>query len=162
MMMKEMMIDLETLGVSRDSAILSAGIVIFDRSTVLNESHFFFDVREQLQLGRRISEDTVKWWLLTDRGAFSKLCITGTLLLKDLEKEIKFLYKTYDVRKVWSRGSMDLDILKECFDVPWRYSQERDVRTLDELGTMTEANGHDALGDCLNQVAFVQRILKRS
>lgn len=156
--MNHMMIDIETLGVSRDSVILSAGLVVFNKDMIGYDSHLFLDVREQLQLGRTIDASTVKWWLLTDREAFSSLCMKGTLTLNDLKKELHFFYKTYDIKRVWSRGSMDLEILKGCFEVPWEFWQERDVRTLDEFGSMEASNRHDALGDCLNQIDFVQRI----
>ena len=155
-----MMIDIETLGVSRDSVILSAACVIFTEESVRSSSHYYMDIREQIQQGRTISTDTVRWWLMTDRATFGGLCGLGTSIMKDLEKDICRLYSTYDVKKVWSRGSMDLEILKDCFEVPWRYNQERDVRTLDEFGSM-EPNGHDALADCLNQIDFVQSVLKR-
>ena len=77
-----MMIDLETLGVSRDSVILSAACVIFSEDNEYASSCHFMDIREQIQQGRTISADTVRWWLMTDRVTFSGLCGLGTSLMK--------------------------------------------------------------------------------
>jgi hypothetical protein len=152
------MIDLETLGVSRDTIILEAALVVFDKEGVLEQRIFNMDIKEQVQ-ERTIDSSTVAWWIKTDKLKLGKLISSGCSLLKDLVDSLNYLYKIHKVERVWSRGSFDLQIIRSLGPVPWTYWMERDVRTLDELRKMPKNTSHSALDDCLNQIEFVRSIL---
>ena len=158
--MNHLMIDLETLDVSRDTVILSAGVVIFNKTSDLVGLRLFMKIKEQIEAGRTIGADTVKWWILTDVNKFCEHLSVGAYDLNYLKESILRLYENYEIERVWSRGSFDLEILKTIMDVPWEYWQERDVRTLDELAPAVKSpKKHDALEDCLAQVKHVRKVL---
>ena len=59
------MIDLETLDVLPTATVLTIGGVKFDPNSVketLQPFYYRFDVDEQLNKGRTISESTMDWW----------------------------------------------------------------------------------------------------
>lgn len=156
----DLMVDFETLAVSRDACLLSAGIVVFNWGSVLEEIYAEFDVKGQIVEGKRIDERTVKWWRDTDKEELARLIQDGVYCpdawLSDCVGSIQNNYK---VRYIWSRGSMDFNILSSYVKLP--YWIHRDCRTLDVFEKMEKKNNHNALDDCLNQVAHVQGVMKR-
>ena len=65
-MSKNIMVDLETLGTSADSVILSIGAVKFDLETGEIDNRGFYasvSVESNLSFRRRVSEETLLWWL---------------------------------------------------------------------------------------------------
>lgn len=155
---KGMMIDVETLGVSRDAVVLSAGIAVFTKDLVEEHTYLEFDVLEQLKEGRTVDRSTQEWWLRTDPEEYKRLLSSGERQLTALSSIIRDMWEYYECESIWARGSMDLPIVGSIMEVPWAFYQVRDVRTLDEIKPM-KTNGHNALKDALNQVAFVQEIL---
>ena len=64
--MQHIMYDLETLATTSDAVIMSIGAVKFDLdSDKIDDAGFYasVSVESNLDLGRRISEDTLLWWL---------------------------------------------------------------------------------------------------
>lgn len=56
------MIDLETLNTTNDAVIVSAGIVHFTMFGVQLSQYLIFDALQQINLGRSINVETMKWW----------------------------------------------------------------------------------------------------
>jgi len=156
----DVMVDFETLGVSRDSVILSAGIVLFDPkgTGVVEEYYGELDVLSQIAEGRTTSKQTVDWWRATNIDELLRLlCNFDGMSLADLEYAVTS-YR--NIGHVWSRGYMDFEILQDITMDHFKYWQFRDVRTLDSFGnTKMKSNSHNALEDCKNQVKYVQEVL---
>src|SRR5574343_1475003 len=70
--MKHIMVDLETLGTTASSVILSVGAVKFDlASDQIDDNGFYASISSEsnLDYGRRIQEDTLLWWLKQEAAA---------------------------------------------------------------------------------------------
>jgi len=63
--MLDLMIDLETLGITPDSAILTVGIAQFDihSGEIGNTLYRVIDLKTSLDYGFKINADTLYWWL---------------------------------------------------------------------------------------------------
>jgi hypothetical protein len=158
-------IDLETLGVSPDSVILTLGAVKFnikDGSTV-DELYLRINVDQQLDQGRVVDENTLKWWGEQDKDVmFEALNPDGRIGLEDAVHHLnKFLV---GVSKIWCQGAgFDSVILEHLYrsmkkPIPWQYWQIQDSRTLFNLlpedpRKLFPAKLHNALDDCKSQTS---------
>jgi hypothetical protein len=179
-MPRHYMIDIETWDTAPTAVIRAIAIVEFDPDGWAHEEMVVMDCRhtvdEQVQAGRTTSAETAAWWakqevrlgaLLTRRNHYDRAGVyePGTLTPPSLEEVVGtvagFLWPGDDDIRVWSRGHFDIAILEHLLasqgqGIPWRYSQVRDVRTLDELVPPVEAEfPHHPFSDCLAQIQQV-------
>lgn len=177
--MKNVMVDIETMGNSVDAAIMSVGACYFDPETgeVGDTFHEKCSLESSVQSGLNMDPSTVIWWMSQDYDARSKFFKNqseqpvGELLSKLAE------FINEDV-KVWGNGStFDNTILKSAYrkvlgcDVPWMFWNDRDVRTIVELGQNIdfdpkrdmpfEGVRHDALDDAIHQAKYVSAIWQK-
>ena len=164
------MIDLETLGVSPTSTILTLGAVKFDPYS-LEEPHspmyFRINVDEQTALGRTIDNSTLEWWGDQDAAIFEEaMSEEDRIPLSDVVAQLnKFLV---GVDKIWAQGVVfDIGMLENLYrqlghPVPWNFWQIRDSRTIMDLGDSSAKTGnkdaHNALADAFSQAVAVQQI----
>jgi hypothetical protein len=174
---KHCMIDIECLGQSTDSVILSVGAVSFDPySTDINDyfqhkiekgnyTTFYkkVSVESCLELDMKIEDDTMKRWSKQDQKvideAFSE---ENREPIAQVLKEL-FVFSKH-CERFWAKSpSYDLVILETAAKrlnagVPWQYHMTRDCRTIEELTFLNskDSNNHDALSDALNQARIVQ------
>ena len=156
--MTDLMIDFETLGVSRDSVVLSVGIVLFDEDSKIHEQLYReFDPRLQIMAGRKVMQSTVDWWIKTNHQEFMRLMLHGKDdVFEALPDMINNLRDQYNITKVWSRHSMDFDILNDILgDKAFPSYVQKDCASLDEFVKMGKANNHNALDDAVNQTGQV-------
>lgn len=167
------MIDLETLGTVADACILSIGAVRFDlESGEIDDAGFYASVSidSNLELKRRIQEDTLIWWMKQGpaaQGVFHESKQTlGTALaeLSDWMGDAQC--------HVWSNGAdFDLPMLTHAYtqlrmEVPWAFWNSNCFRTYKKLPgakhLMVPHAGvkHNALSDAHNQVQSLQKIHK--
>lgn len=172
--MDHLMIDLETLGTSADSVVLSVGAVKFDLlSDAIDDQGFYgsISIDSNLAAGRRISEDTLLWWLkqpAAAQGVFfeDKLPLEQVLVdLSDWLGDNKWI--------VWAKGpSFDISMLEHAYkhfgmQPPWEFWNTRCVRTYMGLpgakGVKGEVLGvkHNALSDAYEQAQTIQLIHKK-
>lgn len=171
--MKHIMFDCETLATTSDACIMSIGAVKFDlESDEIDDAGFYasISVDSNLELKRRISEDTLIWWMKQGpaaQGVFheAKQTLREALLdMTDWMGKEKF--------HVWSNGAdFDLPMLAHAFtqcgiEVPWIFWNSRCFRTYKNLpgakAIRTPATGvkHNALSDAVQQVQTLQAIHK--
>lgn len=164
------MVDLETMGVNPNDAILSIGIVPFDAKEKKLGKGFYAKVSLESchKLGMNIDPSTVMWWLQQDqaargefKGNYAHMPITDAL------KEVTNFIKTQSERaeidqlKIWGNGSMmDNALLSAAFDlaglgVPWSYKSDMCYRTLRALAPdvkrVEPEIAHHALSDAVAQ-----------
>lgn len=171
--MNNLMIDIETLSTRPDAAILSIGAVFFDTESGELGETFHCGVRmKDDDLYGHIDPETVKWWLDRPQDQLDRLITTtdhGLDIINALGQLTGFIsdYADYtDTLKVWAKSpEFDLTILSSAIRrsglyVPWEYYNQRDVRTVLDIGenlldanTKLEFNGekHDALNDAIHQ-----------
>ena len=171
--MQHLMIDLETLGIRPDSAILSIGACFFDPDTGFIGEKFYqrIDFSSAMNNGKSDPE-TIRWWFQQSEQARSEIVSPGIHHREALMKLYDFIekwsayYKTGDTLQVWFNGSgFDIVMIEHAFyhNPPWRYYNCRDVRTVVELAKglvdkkSVERKGpaHHALYDAVWQAEYV-------
>ena len=171
--MKHIMIDLETLGTRADSVILSLGAVKFDlTSGKIDDKGFYasISVDSNLDLGRRIQEDTLLWWFKQDIAAQSVFHEDKTTLAQALEDFSDWVGT--DDYEVWSNGAdFDIPMLAHAYaqiqmEAPWKFWASNCFRTYKKLPGAKAIAGtvpfsgvkHNALADAFHQAQVAQAI----
>lgn len=165
-----LMVDIETMGTGFNSAIVSIAAVEFDIDTGLTGRTFQIKVslKSCLDVGMKVDADTILWWMQQSEEARAGFggCTTVSIRRALLDFS-SFCHSDY---KVWGNSArFDLGILENAYKrvgmpVPWKYYNERCVRTLasicPELKDKTEFIGtkHNPVDDCYYQIEYCARI----
>ncbi|GDU98668.1 exonuclease [Escherichia coli] len=173
-----LMLDLETMGKNPDAPIISIGAIFFDPQTGDMGPEFSKTIDLETA-GGVIDRDTIKWWLKQSREAQSAI-MTDEIPLDDALLQLReFIDENsgeFFVR-VWGNGAnFDNVILRRSYErqgipCPWRWSNDRDVRTIVELGKAIdfdartaipfEGERHNALDDARYQAKYVSAIWQK-
>lgn len=157
-----LMIDLETLGTNPDAPVISIGAVFFDKKELKEEFYATIDVKEQIALGRKVTGDTLQWWMSQDDAAKNVFKEDARDVTTVLIEFIAFC-KTH-VPRAWGNGStFDISIMEDIFrqydlTIPWQYFNVRDFRTFKQLfRKKLERAGthHNALDDAKYQANYI-------
>lgn len=161
------MLDLETMGNSPNSAIISIAAVYFDETGVGRSFYHKVRLESSCAAGLEMDADTVLWWLKQNDAARAEFETKGEPLYYVLRKLTDFIKP--DV-KIWGNGaSFDNVILGNAFKkcnmpVPWRFSKDRCFRTVKNLFpniTIPEnTEKHNALADAIWQAKYCSRALR--
>lgn len=176
------MLDLETFSVKSNAAIISIAAIKFKRDDMWNERitknnincHDNFYTRIEIdsckELGMHIDPKTVEWWNSQETNIkYEALVNPNRFYIREaLENFTKWLGTDSDNIRIWGNGpSFDCTILKEAYnscnmDVPWKYYNERDLRTVMELGNvklyqLPQNEKHNPLFDVYRQVLALQK-----
>ena len=169
---KDLMVDIETLGVSNNSVILSLAAVEFNKSTGETGKKFYkkISIESCLEAGLVIDADTLQWWMEKPNKVRAELFKGSIHLQRVLELFNSFMAgKNY---KVWANSpAFDLVLLKSAYKSckmkePWHFRDEMDVRTLDNLlpkvrkNTSFKGDKHNALDDCYHQIKYLSSIFR--
>lgn len=169
---KHIMIDIETLGTTPGSAILSIGAVSFDPHTGAigtRQKQFYtrIDPDSCLGEGLTIQMSTVKWWMTeVSYDARMEAFGLGGEPLREALCSLKNFYTMScpEAKYTWCHGAtFDVPLLQVAFDrckiaAPWKFWDIRDTRTLYDLAgiTATKPVGeHNALIDAIAQAKDV-------
>lgn len=166
----DLMIDLETLGTGPDAVIVSIGAVFFDIETKTLGPTFemVLDVQSQLNYGRKIDADTLKWWFSQEDAAkkvFHEKS-TGPITVLDAFYYFCNVNSTTKTLKAWGNGStFDITLMESILktysrQVPWGYNGVMDLRTFKRFvggGEQIQKVGvaHNALDDAKSQALYV-------
>jgi len=167
--MKDVMIDLETLGRSAGCVVLSIGAVMFDPRGVGYGEKFYcnIDVESSRQHGLTEEAETVAWWQQQSAQAKAALSANQITLENAIYLFNEFFHRN-DASKIWSQGaSFDIPILSALYQklriqTPWEYWAVRDTRTaydlcgFDPYTIKRQGTYHQATDDCLHQIFCVQ------
>ncbi|EPE2928566.1 3'-5' exoribonuclease domain-containing protein [Escherichia coli] len=173
-----LMLDLETMGKNPDAPIISIGAIFFDPQTGDMGPEFSKTIDLETA-GGVIDRDTIKRWLKQSREAQSAI-MTDEIPLDDALLQLReFIDENsgeFFVR-VWGNGAnFDNVILRRSYErqgipCPWRYCNDRDVRTIVELGKAIdfdartaipfEGERHNALDDARYQAKYVSAIWQK-
>jgi len=166
--MRHVMIDLETLATTADAAIISIGAVKFDAKKIAEKGFYTpISIETNLAVGRRISEDTLAWWMKQSDEARKVFNEPNEPLDNALEQLVDWI--GHDNPIVWSNGaSFDIPILEHAFTqfsmtVPWKFWNSRCYRTIKSLLKTKDIKienpmKHNALADAYAQARHLQLI----
>lgn len=165
--MKDVMIDIETLGTRSTSKIIQIGACYFDRDTGQVGEVFKQNIAHSNDERFTVDWHTLAWWMLQSEEARNSVIADGHPLESVLSQLSQFLNNaTY----IWSHATFDIPIILHAYDVlglkfPLHYTKMRDIRTLMDIAdfkSTAERTGthHDALDDCIYQVKYCTEALK--
>ncbi|HGU2989679.1 TPA: 3'-5' exoribonuclease, partial [Escherichia coli O103:H2] len=135
-----LMIDLKTMGKNPDAPIISIGAIFFDPQTGDMGPEFSKTIDLETA-GGVIDRDTIKRWLKQSREAQSAI-MTDEIPLDDALLQLREFIDENSGEffvQVWGNGAnFDNTILRRSYErqgipCPWRYYNDRDVRTIVEL-----------------------------
>ena len=166
------MIDLETLGVSPNAAILSIGAVEFDDKQLGKEFEVFLNVNDCVKHGMVVEPDTVLWWMEQSEKARLSICNGKRVLLAGALNQLVDAFE-WEGRKVWCNGAgFDFPILDNAFrcagvTTPWKFWSTMDYRTLKNLvprqvykdSQVNPVFAHSALEDAKAQALSAMRLI---
>lgn len=180
-MNKNVMLDIETMGTKDNSAIVAIGAVSFNLETgdILSSFYKKISLEDAVKYGE-MDASTVVWWLEQSDEARSQITQGDRVPLEDALWEFSFWLTVQgdtENTAVWGNGvNFDNAILKKAYgavglDVPWKFWNDRDVRTIVDLGEkLTGVNlkatfpfdgeRHNALADAKHQAKYVSAIYK--
>jgi exodeoxyribonuclease VIII len=171
--MKHYMVDLETMGLRPTSAILSIGMVLFNRIDVLDTFYTPVSLQSCLQFGLTTDKSTEDWWAKQSDTARKAWDQPGAPTLPEALTAMTHWMRQYGTGQnamVYGCGSdFDNVLLANAFnainaDIPWPYYNNACYRTLRNLfptdSVQRVGTYHNALDDAITQVLQLQRILK--
>ncbi|MBW9707242.1 exonuclease [Escherichia coli] len=173
-----LMIDLETMGKNPDAPINALAGKFFDPATGEMGPEFSKTIDLETA-GGVIDRDTIKWWLKQSREAQSAI-LTDEIPLDDALLQLREFIDENSGEffvQVWGNGAnFDNVILRRSYErqgipCPWRYTNDRDVRTMVALGLVMdfdarsvitfEGERHNALHDARYQAKYVSAIWQK-
>ncbi|MEC5345163.1 3'-5' exonuclease [Brenneria populi] len=179
--MNHLMIDIETMGNNPSAPIVAIGAVFFEPKAGELGPEFYSPVTLQSAMhgGGVPNADTIIWWLSQSEEARAAICVKTPPLIVVLHELKQFVVTNSDPKylRVWGNGAgFDNVILREsckreCFGDIWQWFNDRDVRTIVELGREIgfdpkkdmpfDGERHNALADAIHQAKYVSAIYRR-
>lgn len=180
-MWHHLMIDLETMGTNINAPIVVIACVLFDPQTGEIGPVFYkvISLVDATKSGAIPDGETIEWWLKQSSEARSALLVDQIPLDDALLQLREFIDENANEKfiQVWGNGAtFDNTILRRSYErqgipCPWRYYNDRDVRTIVELGktigfdakTVIPFEGvrHNALDDARHQAKYVSAIWQK-
>ena len=176
-----LMIDLETMGTNTNAPIVVIGAVFFDPQTGEIGPVFYIviSLTDAMNTGAVPDGGTIEWWLKQSSEARAAI-LTDQVKLKDALSRFREFINEYSDEKlvqVWGNGAtFDNAILRTSYErlnipCPWRYYNDRDVRTIVELGKTIDFDArtvipfegvrHNALDDARHQAKYVTATIQK-
>ncbi|EFF0771500.1 exonuclease [Escherichia albertii] len=176
-----LMIDLETMGTNTNAPIVVIGAVFFDPQTGEIGPVFYIAISltDAMNTGAVPNGGTIEWWLKQSSEARAAI-LTDQVKLKDALSRFREFINEYSDEKfvqVWGNGAtFDNAILRTSYErldipCPWRYYNDRDVRTIVELGKTIDFDArtvipfegvrHNALDDARHQAKYVTATIQK-
>jgi len=167
-------IDIETLGISPDTVVLTIGGIKFDPMEddgLHSEFYYRLNADEQIDMGRTVDEKTLEWWETQSEEVKAEALDTNDRI--PVEETLKALNKwLVGVDKIWCQGPVfDIGILENLYKQiglhhNWPFYIIRDSRTLFSLMDKDPRKeidfaAHNALADAIVQSLCIQKVYKK-
>ena len=168
-----MMLDLETMGTTPGSAIVSIGAVMFDPYGGWLGSTFYcrVDLQSCVDAGLKIDVKTIYWWLQQSEEVRAEAVGAYAFTLRAALNSLRVFMIKEKVSYFWSQGNnFDPPILEAAYAAigekpPWEYNRVRDTRTVYDMAGVrpdrSTGTAHNALSDAIAQAMAIQESYKR-
>jgi hypothetical protein len=166
------MLDIETMGISSNAAIVAIGAVAFDEEGLGPELDITVDLHSAMRAGLKVDASTIYWWLKQSEEARESLQRSSKTISAALHSLAQFIEVNCnkDTVSVFGNG-VDFDniILTNAYNacdikLPWSYRGNRCYRTLKNTYPEVEFKPvytqHVAVCDARNQALHMIEILK--
>lgn len=171
--MLDILLDLESMGLQPNSAIVGIGAVEFDLTKGLIGKTFYraVNLADATRRGCAIDSGTVAWWLAQSKSAQNAI-IWSTHPLPDALREFAEFIDSCGPRdevRVWGKGpSFDNAMLAHAYwlcemEAPWKFWNDRCCRTIMALYKQVEPDAfsgekHNAVDDAMADVRHLIKI----
>jgi len=168
----EVMLDLETMGIGPNAAIVSIGAVLFDSDGIVKQFSLSNTLASGMEAGVADAA-TILWWLTQSEEA-KRESLSGASHLVDSLVAFSQLLSQYEVTAVWGNGaSFDNVILASAYRaagvlLPWPFYLDRCFRTLKEESPPLvgfepgiSLTPHVALDDAMWQYLYLVELRKQ-
>lgn len=175
--MKNVMIDIETLGQNSFAVLLSLGAVRFDPEVVPKEDdntayetfHVYIDPASCVHQGLQMDTSTVMWWLGQSKEAQTAQVEAKRMPLHEALTEFTKWFGDKSM-PVWGNGATFDNVIlgnayKACgMEQPWKFWDDRCYRTFKNLAPQIEivrvGVHHNAMHDAMSQARHLQQVYK--
>ncbi len=180
--MKHLMVDIETLSTHPNAAVIAIGAVYFDMVTGETGAEFYCTISRASceQRGLHIDPNTLAWWKRQSPAAQAILNDPAAIHLDDALQQLSWFITNHGgvaQTCVWGNGAAFDNVIMASayratgFPLPWKFWNDRDVRTIvefcDLLGinpkqeTKFQGIRHNELDDAKFQVEYTSKIIRR-
>lgn len=173
LIMLDILLDLESMGTNADSAIVGIGCVNFDLTKGAIGDTFYraVNLADATRRGCTMDAGAVAFWLSQTKAAQNAIMWSTYPLPDALREFAEFLDRCgpRDEIRLWGKGpSFDCAMLGHAhwlceLDKPWKYYNERCVRTISALYRHVERDAfvgekHNAVDDAMADVKHLIKI----
>lgn len=173
--MKDVMLDLETLGTVPGCVILAIGAVAFDPKTneLGDEFYHVINRKSSESYGLFVDPETVKWWAAQSEQARKVLTESdsnGSLGLRPILASFNIWLEKFPDVRVWGNGAdFDNPLLSVAYRKagmkpgwgPWNGRCYRTVKNLaPHVKVERQGTHHDALDDAKHQARHIMEIVR--
>ncbi|MCH7127893.1 3'-5' exoribonuclease [Escherichia coli] len=180
--MNHLMIDLETMGNKPNTPVVSIGAIFFEPATGELGPEFYcvINLKSAMAGGAVPDADTIIWWLKQSPEARAAITDDTTVPLSTGLSNLNAFIHSHAAPKrlqVWGNGATFDNVVirssydRDCIPCPWMFWNDRDVRTIVELGKAVginprydipfEGDMHNALADARHQAKYISAIWQR-
>jgi hypothetical protein len=173
MMKNHVLVDLETLAVGHNAALLSIGAVRFDNNGLYETFYQNIDPLDGIQQGARADQRTMDWWKAQDPELQNLTSADPKPLAISLAKFTAWFTQVPN-SYIWGFGpSFDCAILEDNYKLcklktPWTYRNERCGRTIVQFDPEKKHKKqrkpghyeHHALYDAIYEAGQIVAVLK--
>jgi len=169
--MKNIMLDLETMGITANSAIIAIGACEFDDFEITKEFYINVDLEKMIRKGFDIDGSTIMWWMKQSDEAREVFQGKKASPAEALEAFREFMGKNPRDIQVWGNGSdFDNTLLINMFQKygvksPWDFWNNRCFRTLKasfpQLKIERKGTHHNALDDAKFQAEYLIELVNK-
>jgi len=168
-MKTQVMLDLETLGNTPGSVIVSIGAVKFGKGRIADRFYVVVDAGSCVAHGLHMDVSAVQWWMKQDDAARKVVAEGGGTALPEALKQFAE-WVADPLAEVWGNGSnFDNVLLGVAYNkvgqrLPWRFTNDRCYRTVARMrpDIAMERTGtfHNALNDAESQALHLMAVLQ--
>lgn len=173
--MKDVMLDLETMGTKPNSAIVAIGARLMDLGSLTLGNGFYRSVslKSCMEHGLILDADTVMWWLQQSAEARAAIYTSTVSLEYALQEFSQWLADNKVAQRevtMWGNGSdFDNVLLANVYRtvgiaVPWEFRNNRCFRTakamLPKVDVQRTGTHHNALDDATHQAQVLLAALR--
>ena len=173
--MKEVMVDIETLGIVPGSVIIQIGAVDFDLDKIGEGFKINITKQSGLDLNMKVDPSTVRWWKNQSAEAIASVSAEPRVDIGTALEMFNTWFNSVGGQTIWGNGStfdnalMDMAYRVTRVPRPWHFTNDRDLRTLVAVAGMMGIEeprvnygvAHDGLDDAISQALWAQKILNR-
>ena len=172
------MVDLETLGTSSNSAILSIGAVEFDKDLgIVDRFYCNIDLQSSISKGFEVEGSVIMFWLnqgVKNKQALDSLNRDQIPVIDALRSFLNWVnggLKQQPLLRIWGNGAdFDNVILQNAYrkfnqTKPWPYYSNRCFRTIKysfpKIELEKKTTNHNALDDAEHQAQYLIALVKK-